>query len=195
MAKVKGHSTEADVAEGRITAWQRAGNDHADHFAKRGSALAEHLASTEASRKDFRSALGWYRWLAILVENWPADTQRQCSSTRKRQRRIQAPAAAHEAVPEVRAEAPAPNAAARVIHAQFGLGHVLYRSGPLHWCIRCGAYAETRLKSLAATCPGEVGRGPRAGQLGRLKRGVHPLRPKEVLQPPVRVTGRGFEHA
>ena len=50
VAKVKAHATEADVQAGCTTALHRAGNDHADHFAKRGSALAEHLSSTASSR-------------------------------------------------------------------------------------------------------------------------------------------------
>ena len=44
ILKVKGHATDADVEAGRSTVWHKNGNDHADHFAGRGSSLAEHLS-------------------------------------------------------------------------------------------------------------------------------------------------------
>ena len=75
VVKVKGHATDADVAAGRSTPWQKLCNDHADHFAKRGAELAEHLSGTEANRQAYRMAKRWYHWLAVLVSNWPADTQ------------------------------------------------------------------------------------------------------------------------
>ena len=66
---------------------------------------------------------------------------------------------------------------------RFGVGHVVVRSGALHWCRRCGAYAEHRFKSLKAPCSGPPGKGPRAGQLGRLLRGLHPLTREPIPRP------------
>ena len=66
---------------------------------------------------------------------------------------------------------------------RFGVGHVVVRSGALHWCRRCGAYAEHRFKSLKAPCSGPPGAGPRAGQLGRLLRGLHPLKREHLPRP------------
>ena len=77
IMKVKGHATDADVEAGRVTKWQKAGNDHADHFACMGSALAEHISSTPEARRSFAQAKDWYAWLAVLVENWPSDTQKR----------------------------------------------------------------------------------------------------------------------
>ena len=77
IEKVKGHATEADVHAGRSTVWHKAGNDHADHFAGRGSMLAEELSSTLHDKETFKQARAWYKWLTILVANWPADTERK----------------------------------------------------------------------------------------------------------------------
>ena len=54
MRKVKGHATNADIDAGRSTPWQKAGNDHADHFAGRGSLLAEEMASTKSDSELFK---------------------------------------------------------------------------------------------------------------------------------------------
>ena len=81
--------------------------------------------------------------------------------------------------------------ATRTMEVQVGLGHSLYKSGPMLWCCICGAYAEVRLKALKAPCTGAAGEGPRAGQLSRLLRGMHPLKPRERMQAPVRVSGGG----
>ena len=88
-------------------------------------------------------------------------------------------------------EASSPAASRRNAGAQYGRGHNLYRSGVMLWCRTCGAYAEKRLKALKEPCQGAAGKGPRAGQLARLVNGLHPLRPREEMPPPVRVTGRG----
>ena len=64
-----------------------------------------------------------------------------------------------------------------------GSGHVIVRSGTLLWCRRCGAYAEERLKSLKVACGGPPGKGPRAGQLSRLLRGLHPLKKEQLPRP------------
>ena len=76
--------------------------------------------------------------------------------------------------------------------SQLGRGHQLYRSGALVWCSVCGAYAEQRFKSLKEPCGGAAGRGMRAGQLGRLRKGEHPLKKGERLPRPVRFSGLGY---
>ena len=75
--KVKGHSTQADVEAGRCTQWERICNDHADHFAKRGSSIAEEMAPTEQLRQAYRDARQWYSWLTELLHHWPEDVQKK----------------------------------------------------------------------------------------------------------------------
>ncbi len=56
-------------------------------------------------------------------------------------------------------------------------GHELRITGPLTWCIRCGAYAEHHAVGLAAPCRGAPPRGGEFGRhtkLSRLRRGCHP---------------------
>ena len=65
--KVRGHATQADVDSGRIMAWHTTCNEHADHFAKYGSALAEHLSPTRLDRDAYLEAKEWYAWLTLLV--------------------------------------------------------------------------------------------------------------------------------
>ena len=77
IKKVKGHATDADIEAGVSTAWHRSGNDHADHFAKRGSHLAEELSNTWADTASCRQAKEWYSWLTTLVANWPKDIERK----------------------------------------------------------------------------------------------------------------------
>ena len=55
----------------------------------------------------------------------------------------------------------------------------------MHWCNICGAYAVTRVKALKAPCQGEA--ESRAGQLARLRKGLHPDKPRERMPHPVRV--------
>jgi hypothetical protein len=208
VVKVKGHATVADIEAGRSTLWQKAGNDHVDHFAKRGSQLAEHLSSTADRRQASRIARGWYKWLAVLVSNWPADTQGQTQSerSRKRKRKAVAEEAAAEGGAEENAElvaevevaesaAKRPRKSASIAAPTpessttgLGAGHELYRSGAVIWCRLCGCYGEQRLKNLKLPCGG-LDKSTKAGQLGRLVRGEHPLRKGERLPRPVRFTG------
>ena len=53
--------------------------------------------------------------------------------------------------------------------------HKLRQSGTLIWCQECGCYGKTRCRDLQRACSGPAGHGPRAGQLSRLKEGLHPL--------------------
>jgi len=66
---------------------------------------------------------------------------------------------------------------------EFGPGHRLWKSGPVVWCQRCGAYAEVRCRELRHPCKGPAEGGPRAGQLARLKSGRHPLTGVELAAP------------
>ena len=188
IKKVKGHATQADVDQSNIAAWQRSGNEQADFFARKGSALAGELSSTEVDKEHFRLARKWYSWLALLVANWPKDTQstgrkRRCSggaeedAAPKRKQRRRGTAAEENAAPR---RMPASR-------ANFGTGHRLLRSGALTWCRICGAYAQVRLRSLRFPCTGSAAGGPRAGQLARLLRGEHPVRKGVRLPRPVSV--------
>ena len=60
---------------GRSTAWHKKCNNHADHFAKRGSDSAEHLSLTTLDREAYNVIKRWNVWLTLLVANWPSDTQ------------------------------------------------------------------------------------------------------------------------
>ena len=77
VVKEKGHATEADVQSGRIAAWEKTGNEHADHFARYGSALAEHCVPSKLARNAYREAINWYKWLLVLAANWPNDVQQR----------------------------------------------------------------------------------------------------------------------
>ena len=79
IRKVKGHATEAHIERGQSTAWHRAGIDHADHFAGRGSILAERLSPTSADSAACKQAQAWYKWLSTMVTQWPADATRRTS--------------------------------------------------------------------------------------------------------------------
>jgi hypothetical protein len=209
IRKVKGHATAADVEAGRSTVWHKAGNDHADHFAGRGSVLAEELSSTLQDREVFKQAKAWYRWLATLVANWPADTDRrkrkerssqESPATSTGQTESKAPAVEEDAAKDAAEDAAAKDAAAKDAAEDaakearrsasgivLGRGHRIYISGRLHWCAICGAYAEQRFKSLKEACTGAAGKGPRSGQLARMMKGNHP-QSGERMAPPRRLT-------
>ena len=67
------------------------------------------------------------------------------------------------------------------------LGHAIWRYGPLHFCAKCGYYAEHRFIGLERPCTGRPAKnyGPR---LALLAAGLHPKTKREFGQPPVRVT-------
>jgi hypothetical protein len=66
-------------------------------------------------------------------------------------------------------------------------GHALYRMGPLHFCRRCGYYAEHRSIGLERPCTGRPAKnyGPR---LALLLEGRHPLTGQPVREPRVQVS-------
>ena len=178
VEKVKGHASSADIENGTSSLLHMAGNDHADYFAKKGSALAEHLSSTSTLRQTDQLAKLWYSWLAVLISNWPKDTQGRNQTARKKKR-------ARPAAPDNVAKA------AKVDTNKFGVGHRLFRSGELVWCNICGAYAVQRFKALKLPCAGAAGKGPRAGQLARMLKGDHPLQRGVRLPLAVRLSGGG----
>ena len=191
VVKVKGHATQVDVDEGNVTAWQREGNGHADHFAGRGSMLAEELSSTEADKETFRKARKWYSWLALLAINWPKDTQPKVQRS-SRHRAPEDPTVGLQLLQRKRSRSRdrCSKGASRSKEG-LGAGHDLFQSGALVWCRRCGAYGEQRFKSLKGTCQGAAGKGPRAGQLARLVKGEHPLKKGVRMPLPVRYAGQG----
>ena len=176
VEKVKGHASSVDIENGTSSLLHMAGNDHADYFAKKGSALAEHLSSTSTLRQTDQLAKLWYSWLAVLISNWPKDTQGRNQTARKKKR-------ARPAAPDNVAKA------AKVDTNKFGVGHRLFRSGELVWCNICGAYAVQRFKALKLPCAGAAGKGPRAGQLARMLKGDHPLQRGVRLPLAVRLSG------
>ena len=75
LRKTKGHATDVDVLQGRSTAFEKAGNDHADHFAGRGVDIAIHRCPNASALDDYRVASRWYRWVLQLCANWPDDVE------------------------------------------------------------------------------------------------------------------------
>ena len=71
----------------------------------------------------------------------------------------------------------------------LGTGHDLRRSGAMVWCRICGAYREMRFKALKVACSGRASSAMRAGQLGRLLKGFHPVRKGEALPKPMPFLG------
>jgi hypothetical protein len=69
---------------------------------------------------------------------------------------------------------------------RLGVGHVLFASGELIWCKRCGCYGQKRLRELRNVCKGES-TGGRVTTLQRLLRGEHP-QSAERLVPAVRLS-------
>ena len=56
MMKTKGHATEANLQEGSGSEFERKGNDNADYFAGRGTAVAIHwLQNTQ----QIQECKGW----------------------------------------------------------------------------------------------------------------------------------------
>lgn len=80
VVKTKGHATDADVQAGRVTSFNKRGNDDADHYADRGARIAEHEHPTEHIVARRSTAERWYKLLAVLATQWPDDTS---PSTRK----------------------------------------------------------------------------------------------------------------
>ena len=89
LVKTKGHATAADVQQGRVTDFERTGNDNADHFAGAGVEVAARQVPNACAIKEYQEASAWYRWLARLCTQWPKDTdprpsrrsRGQCSHT------------------------------------------------------------------------------------------------------------------
>ena len=67
------------------------------------------------------------------------------------------------------------------------LGHAMFRYGTLHYCSKCGYYAEHRSVGLERPCTGK----PAANyglRLNLLAAGLHPKTKKELGQPRVKVS-------
>ena len=63
--------------------------------------------------------------------------------------------------------------------------HAIRRTGPIHWCAVCGAYAISSPRSLylhRSVCPG-VSMGFKRRQRKRLLQGLHPASPESRLVP------------
>ena len=56
---------------------------------------------------------------------------------------------------------------------RIGKGHDVFRSGALHWCRICGAYAEQRFKALKDDCLGPAW-GVQSGTTGKARQGRAP---------------------
>ena len=69
----KGHAREHHVQAGITTEWRKTINDHADHFATAGSAIAVAQAPHAAEVQAYTEARSWYRWLHKLAGHYPAD--------------------------------------------------------------------------------------------------------------------------
>ena len=206
LKKTKGHATEVDVQLGRCSAFARAGNDHADHFAGRGVDAAISQSPNQRDIDAYREAITWYQWLTQLCGVWPADTDPR---PKERQRRG---AAAAEGIAEERrrkaeeqlvntvnkqenivyelankdssASGELPALQELIQRKALHVSHCLRLTGSLVWCDRCGSYAKERFKSLKVQCSGPQHAKSKAGQLAQLRRGRHPLT-GEVIGKPV----------
>ena len=74
LVKTKGHATDVEVQEGRSTAFERRGNDNADHFAGRGVEVALQQLPNLKDIQDYKEVRSWYMWLTLLCAHWPKDT-------------------------------------------------------------------------------------------------------------------------
>jgi len=73
IEKCKGHATQADIDVGRSTLFLQTGNDHADHFARRGVEVAVAQVPVKLLKDAYAEARQWYEWLLSLCGHWPAD--------------------------------------------------------------------------------------------------------------------------
>ena len=58
LKKTKGHATDEDVQEGRSSAFEKCGNDNADHFAGRGVDVAIHQSPNQRLLGAYRVGIG-----------------------------------------------------------------------------------------------------------------------------------------
>ena len=75
LRKCKEHATDLDVPHGICSQSEKDGNEHADHYAGAGVDIAIHQSPNERFILDYKEARRWYRWLATLAADLPADTQ------------------------------------------------------------------------------------------------------------------------
>ena len=73
MKWIKGHATEQSIRDGVATNWTKMINEHVDNYATRGSVVAIHKWPNEHICASYKRAVGWYKWLADLIEEWPGD--------------------------------------------------------------------------------------------------------------------------
>ena len=183
LKKTKGHATEVDVQQGRSTAFQKAGNDHADHFAGRAVELAIHRSPNDSAIDDYRVAIRWYKWVLLLSANWPDDVDERPRTTgdsagsgrRKRKAEVSGTDWLADTT-KSSADAGAAQSMLDVVkeHALHP-SHQFKLNGSLLWCSRCGSYGQHRFKSLKSKCAGPSTAKSKGGQLAQLKKGLHPL--------------------
>ncbi len=75
ITKVKAHTTQMAVIEGRISEVDRLGNMLADRAAKEGMKLAEAVSPTSAARAALSTALRWYKWVVSYAHRWQSDAE------------------------------------------------------------------------------------------------------------------------
>ncbi len=174
--KVKAHTTEAHVQSGLITAVQRRGNEHADRLAKFGAAEAERRSPTKAVRRAYFRAVSYYKWIATLAAQWPADTEAIPRTRGRRgqqgqgQKGQEETAAAVDAAATFREDDPrdttgegdsaqlasSEDKAAWAVHARSP--HELWAEGGRLRCKACGrnALGQARAAMARAACPGTL---------------------------------------
>ena len=203
IVKVKGHATQGDIEAGRSTPFLQAGNDHADHFARRGAEIAEDQVPSQHLKDGYREARQWYDWLLTLCSHWPRDTDPRPKAKAKSFPRTELSAGASAAVPA--GEVTDPIGAADIVvgtsvalpgsshllpgkcavdrDCRIHASHVMRSAGRIHFCNACGSYAEMRIsRTLRVVCDGHAAgsQGPKVSQLNNLRAGKHPLTGKSV---------------
>ena len=189
VKKVLAHSSADDVLNGNITFWERAGNQAADRFAKRGARLhglsAEHLRNIEALNLVAKECATWAAWQgAELTRRGWADTTgfsaKQLAQGGHRCRSdlcvIKGPLAGSQPLRLTRSRAEelrwlgekSGHAFRAAVFEDKGGGCILF-------CGICGSYNSQRASSLLSVCKGKpAARTGKAQQLHRLQRGFHP---------------------
>jgi hypothetical protein len=187
----KGHASQKDVQAGKILAWQRQGNRHADKQAKCGAALHPSVAATKAKHDvSFKVVTIIARFMARIGVRAHAgpydatpDRMAQYYRTPKEPRRRATRESQHEPVrcgdvlicwrccKAARCKANLLRAPCTPIGDN---SHSLWALGPHIFCSKCGARTATRLRLLKSTCAGAPGSATQARLLSLLKRGIVP---------------------
>ena len=183
--KTRAHCSAADVERGITTHWERAGNQHADRYAKEGVALhglcPHHIFEYQALASIAYQAARWAADQYIHMADAPGSDSSQLQHVRKESGLPRGTRPKQKKPTLQAAVTAANNQEAAGWTSQFGMtGHRLRiadveAGGKLLFCARCGAYAWQRVGHMASPCPGRARGTGRAQQLQRMAQGKFPV--------------------